>query len=141
MAHIINCPACRLQLQVPEELVGQPVKCPTCSAMFTTVAPEEVPRVRPVENRRTRSRPEPSEPAYADEEYDEPAPQRRRTRRRGFECPFCHTQSLPYIRSEVSAAGWVVLVILLLFCFPLFWIGLLIKEDYRVCSHCNMRLG
>jgi hypothetical protein len=30
---------------------------------------------------------------------------------------------------------------MLLFCLPLFWVGLLVKDYYRVCSECGTRLG
>jgi hypothetical protein len=59
----------------------------------------------------------------------------------GFECPFCHSRLPPVIQNKVSTTGWVVLVVMLLFCFPLFWVGLLIKEDYRVCRSCGIKLG
>lgn len=59
----------------------------------------------------------------------------------GFQCPFCRATMPPLTRERVSQTGWIVLVILLLFCFPLFWIGLLIKEPYRVCSQCGNTLS
>jgi hypothetical protein len=34
----------------------------------------------------------------------------------------------------------VVFVVLLIFCFPLCFIGLLISDDYRVCSGCCIKL-
>jgi hypothetical protein len=34
-----------------------------------------------------------------------------------------------------------VLVAMLFFCPPLFFIGLFIKEEFRVCSQCGIRLG
>jgi hypothetical protein len=58
-----------------------------------------------------------------------------------FTCPFCRTEAVPIVRQKISAAGWITFVILLLFCLPLFWIGLLIKEDYRMCSGCGTKLG
>lgn len=33
-ADLVNCPECHRQLRVPEELVGQQVKCPTCGHVF-----------------------------------------------------------------------------------------------------------
>lgn len=59
----------------------------------------------------------------------------------GFQCPFCHTRLPPSVQSEVSTAGWIVLVAMLFFCPPLFFIGLFIKEEFRVCSQCGIRLG
>ena len=65
----------------------------------------------------------------------------RRSRRRGFECPYCGCDSSPARRSQISTAGWMVFVMMILFCLPLFWVGLLITEEYRVCRDCGARLG
>jgi|SRR5579862_1355044 len=35
MSDIIHCPRCERKLQVPETLVGQDVKCPSCGATFS----------------------------------------------------------------------------------------------------------
>jgi hypothetical protein len=60
----------------------------------------------------------------------------------GFHCPFCKTTSRPIVKSQVSTAGWIMFILLLvLLCWPLCWIGLFIKEDYRVCSACGIKLG
>lgn len=58
-----------------------------------------------------------------------------------LQCPYCHNVGPARIESKVSTGGWVVLVILLLVFFPLFWIGLLIREEYYVCSYCGIKLG
>jgi hypothetical protein len=34
----------------------------------------------------------------------------------------------------------VVFAVMITFCFPLFFIGLLMKERYRVCGDCGRRL-
>ncbi|PYT01659.1 MAG: hypothetical protein DMF63_02085 [Acidobacteria bacterium] len=57
-----------------------------------------------------------------------------------FRCPFCQAGTPPIVRSKISTGGWVVFVVLLLFCFPLFWIGLLMTEPIKFCSTCGMRL-
>lgn len=31
--------------------------------------------------------------------------------------------------------------LMLLFCFPLFWIGLLMKDYHQICSACRVRLN
>lgn len=62
-------------------------------------------------------------------------------RRRGFRCPFCRTRARPNVSSQVSSAGWTVFVVMILFCWPLFFIGLLMTEETRTCSDCGMRLG
>jgi lipopolysaccharide-induced tumor necrosis factor-alpha factor len=66
---------------------------------------------------------------------------RRRQWREGFRCPFCGTDEPPYRSEDISAGGWVVFAVLLLFCIPLCWIGLLMKEEYRTCADCGVRLG
>jgi hypothetical protein len=58
-----------------------------------------------------------------------------------FRCPYCQSQSPPIQQQKISTAGWILFVVLLLACFPLCWIGLLIKEDYRTCSFCGLNLG
>lgn len=59
----------------------------------------------------------------------------------GYQCPRCHTHQPPLITKKISAAGWVVFAVLMVFFFPLFWIGLLIKEEVRVCPVCNVRIS
>ncbi|GIU82634.1 MAG: hypothetical protein D6687_06080 [Acidobacteria bacterium] len=58
-----------------------------------------------------------------------------------YYCPRCRIHVDPIISSKVADAGWVVFVLLLLFCLPLFWIGLLIRETILVCPFCRLRLG
>ena len=47
----------------------------------------------------------------------------------------------PRIERRISTAGWITFAVLLVFFFPLFWIGLLIKEDAVVCQTCNLRVN
>ena len=56
----------------------------------------------------------------------------------GYHCPRCATNLMPRMERRISTAGWVVFAVLLVFFFPLFWIGLLIKDNVRVCSVCNL---
>ncbi|HEV3258465.1 MAG TPA: LITAF-like zinc ribbon domain-containing protein [Gemmataceae bacterium] len=83
--------------------------------------------------------------AYEDEGEDLPT---RRGRGRAdddehndFRCPFCGSRHPPTFRPVISTAGWVVFVVLLIFCLPLCVIGLFIKADQRVCSDCGIELG
>ncbi len=78
-----------------------------------------------------------------DNDVDEPASRRRSHRREvGFRCPYCQTSAAPFTRSKVSTAGWIFFWVLLLFlCLPLCWIGLFLKDEYRVCADCGIKLG
>ena len=38
MAHLIECPECKKQLQVPEDLIGKKVQCPECTHSFVAQA-------------------------------------------------------------------------------------------------------
>lgn len=57
-----------------------------------------------------------------------------------FRCPHCSSQMVPRMERRISTAGWVTFAVLLVVFFPLFWIGLLIKEDVPVCLACNSKL-
>ena len=57
-----------------------------------------------------------------------------------FRCQHCGASSFPMVKRRISTGGWIAFGVLLVLCFPLFWIGLLIKEDYRVCGTCLAKL-
>jgi DNA-directed RNA polymerase subunit RPC12/RpoP len=62
----------------------------------------------------------------------------------GFRCPFCHHRGAPVVRSKVSTGGWVLFVLLLCGLCTAFlcWIPLVfMKEEYRACSSCGIKLG
>jgi hypothetical protein len=58
-----------------------------------------------------------------------------------YRFPYCGTNSPPFIISKISSGGWVVFALMLLFCFPLFWIGLLMKDHHQICAQCRVRLN
>jgi RNA polymerase subunit RPABC4/transcription elongation factor Spt4 len=58
-----------------------------------------------------------------------------------YRCPHCLSQFLPRVEKRISTAGWITFAVLLVFFFPLFWIGLLIKEDVRICPTCTRRVN
>jgi hypothetical protein len=61
-----------------------------------------------------------------------------------FTCPFCHFQGPPIVERKLSQNGWIVFVLLLIFCLPLCWLPFVIegcKEDQRKCASCGTRLG
>jgi DNA-directed RNA polymerase subunit RPC12/RpoP len=58
-----------------------------------------------------------------------------------YRCPHCMSQFLPRVERRISTGGWITFALLLVFFFPLFWIGLLVKEDVRLCPSCGHRVG
>ncbi len=42
MLRAVACPNCRVELDVPEELLGQPVRCSSCATTFTPAGPARV---------------------------------------------------------------------------------------------------
>lgn len=58
-----------------------------------------------------------------------------------YRCINCGTTFLPRIERKISQAGWITFALLLVFFFPLFWIGLLVKEDQYVCPMCRRRVA
>lgn len=135
-----GCPHCGAQFQLTPELAGQTIECGRCHGQFAMPqAPPPPPAVLfpPAEKPSRRKKPS---RAFEEDEYDDDDDSPRR-RRAGYSCPHCGSTHLPETRTRVSGAGWAVFVVLLLFCFPLFFIGLLIKEEYHVCSDCGMTVG
>jgi RNA polymerase subunit RPABC4/transcription elongation factor Spt4 len=59
----------------------------------------------------------------------------------GYRCPNCQSAYPPVAEKRISTEGWVVFAALLIFCLPLFWIGLLMKEELRICPMCRARLA
>ena len=57
----------------------------------------------------------------------------------GYLCPQCGTPHPPQLIRKMSQSGLIVLIVMALFCFPLFWIGLLMKEDSYVCPQCGRK--
>lgn len=70
-----------------------------------------------------------------------PAAPGRRDLRPVYRCPHCGTTALPIVTKRVSSAGWAVFTLLLIFTLFLFWIGLLMQEEVRVCPVCNNRVS
>ncbi len=58
---------------------------------------------------------------------------------KGYNCPRCNSQVAPRVEKKISNAGWIVFAVLMVAFFPLFWIGLLIKEDVYICPVCDFR--
>jgi hypothetical protein len=57
----------------------------------------------------------------------------------GFVCRFCGYQGMAMVTRKISTGGIVVAVVLFFVFFPLFWIGLLMKETVHSCPQCRNR--
>lgn len=93
---------------------------------------EQINRAQPLENHfAARQAPKP-QPLF---DYRQP-----REMTYAYRCPRCASQQMPRYQRKVSTAGWITFAVLMAVFFPLFWIGLLMKEDVQFCSVCNLRL-
>lgn len=59
----------------------------------------------------------------------------------GYRCPRCASQAYPIVSRRISTAGWITFAVLLVVGVVFCWIGLLIKEDVRVCPVCNLQIS
>ena len=60
----------------------------------------------------------------------------------GYRCAHCGSSAFaPLVVKKISTDGWVTFALLLFFCTPFFWIGLLMKEEYRICATCGAKFG
>jgi DNA-directed RNA polymerase subunit RPC12/RpoP len=142
-----RCPSCRIPLESKDSEAGRKVQCPTCGQRMEVPWPSKKAALadrdddEPVRPRRRGYDDEDDRPRRSrddDEDYDV-RPTRRRLRRT-CECPNCGHVGEPYERKEMAQEGWIVLVVLLLVFFPLFFIGLLMKQTYLVCWECGYKI-
>lgn len=71
----------------------------------------------------------------------QPLVQQQQNMAHGYHCPRCSSQMMPRVVKRISTAGWITFAVLMVMFFPLFWIGLLIKEDVRICPVCSYNLN
>jgi predicted Zn finger-like uncharacterized protein len=147
------CPSCQERLSVLPADVGKDVACPKCETVFRA---ERV-SVRPAPSVSERRRSERTEDdgqrqsrwernretdrrSRYDDEDDRDRGYRPSRGGAGFRCRSCGSRDRPVYKEEISTAGWVVFAVMLTVCFPLFWIGLLMKEQYRACAECGRKV-
>jgi hypothetical protein len=87
-----------------------------------------------------------------DDDEDDDRPRSRSGRRRrnddddrpgtraGFVCPYCRCNARPRTTRSISAAGWIVFVVMLFVCIPLCWIGFLMQDERKQCVECGVKL-
>jgi hypothetical protein len=78
--------------------------------------------------------PPPAAPVAPQPFYAPPAVQNA-----GYHCPQCYSTQPPQLIRKMSQEGLIVLIVMIFFCFPLFWIGLLMKEDVYFCPQCGRK--
>ena len=60
------------------------------------------------------------------------------------DCPICGNQGSPSVDKQVSMNGWIVFIVLIIFCIPLCWIPFVVdglKEQVYRCRKCGAKLG
>ncbi len=149
-------------MQTGEEKIGFDIECPQCDYRFTLVEPGErqleptiarespAPPTEPAtdsestRHRITEADIEPTaKPAAPEEAFRMPgtiSPVYQGDANHGWRCRYCSTRQPPMWKSEISTVGWIVLAILLVTTCIFFWVGLLIRNKYPVCSVCKVRL-
>ena len=80
---------------------------------------------------------------YREHRYYSHSRRRKKKRRpQRVECPYCDSTERPRSAWVISQSGWIVfIIVLLLFFFPLCWLGLLMTEPEYRCSDCGAKLS
>lgn len=149
---LFRCGNCPTTMKAAENSIGKVMVCQGCGHSNMIPSPPKPSKVQ--SGARAESEIQPNTNVKDDDDEDRGERKNRRKSRRhdrdddedrparrGFRCPYCDSDRLPYTRKSISTGGWVVFAVMLLFCFPLFWIGLLMTEGHRECSDCGMRIG
>ena len=152
-----SCPRCQAIMQTNEDKIGFDIACPQCTHRFTLVGqessstsksdradanPEIAETKQWEETPAATERLAPSQPQsipVAGVPSNRAIPPIYQGASPTFCCPYCQSRQPPIRKSEVSTVGWITCVILLTTCF-FFWVGLLIRDKYFICSSCKSRL-
>lgn len=113
---VIACPACHSQYTVPND--GKPYSC-RCGSPLRPAAVQAAPRSAPP-------------PPVALLDHPPPGPT--------YRCPFCGNTAPPRSSANLSAAGWVVFIVLIctIVGWVLFWLPwVCMREDKLSCSACG----
>lgn len=151
---VVHCPNCQTKVGVGDEFIGQRIRCGACNAFFsvaTSGSAQEGPASYAPQNSQS---PNFSAPPFAPPtKTASTAPNIVQTDTAGFssapqeflpnvgtQCPYCRSSAGVYATEKISTAGWVVFAIMLALCWPLFFIGLLMKETEYRCRHCAAKI-
>ncbi len=143
---IYSCPTCGECLEAEDHCASQKHSCPHCQQRL------QIPPPSGRNNKTVLGKPLvkdnktvlgiPLDKAVILEVADEKEGRRWHQKRRqySFECPRCGSKEDPQIRKETAAVGWILFVILLLFFFPLCWLGIFVRVTWEVCWDCAHRV-
>lgn len=59
-------------------------------------------------------------------------------------CPHCNHDVMTHTKKQVGLCTYVMVGVCCLFCFPCFWVPLVVdawKDTAHNCPNCNVRLG
>jgi hypothetical protein len=150
VAILVDCPVCAETLQAPDAAAGKGCPCPACRSLVSVPinTPEPIATGRvcacPTCGKSLTITPELEAVEVAcpfcAREFRSDGAAVSRPRRRRFRCPYCGTRERPEETRRITAAGWAIFAVFLVFFFPLFWVGLLITESERRCYDCRRRL-
>ena len=156
-----TCPKCQAVMQTNEDKIGFDINCPQCSHRFTLVGQRKskpntsdnaaaTEKTRqwvdtPVASDANVAKTPRSDAAVMPSRQSVPVSRQRippiyQGTVPNFSCPYCHASQPPIWKSEVSTAGWITCAVLGFTTCIFFWVGLLIRDKYTVCSACNSRL-
>lgn len=148
-SHHQYCQACGTPLDLSGIAPNQGFSCPKCGRAYPPRSMDSSAEsaFKGINEARPQPRDDDDEPRYREYQDDDDED-------RGCRCPFCRYRGRLLIRQKIAPAGWAVLGVVAGTCFllgfvfclipwlftPLCLLGLLIKQNYRVCGGCGMPL-
>lgn len=160
-----SCPRCSTVMQTAADRVDSEVACPQCGYQFRLVENEkpaagstvaaDAPTLPPSNQGTPATTYSQNQDSTYSKPFSQPSPMQnygqpgvsqfqtpafhQQDGRTSYSCPYCGTTHPPTWKSEVSQLGWIVFVILLMTTCFLCFIGLFIRDRFRVCSNANCR--
>jgi DNA-directed RNA polymerase subunit RPC12/RpoP len=132
-----TCPTCNQVLQVTPDKAGTKGVCPKCSQKIIVPTPT----VQHDEAILGKIEVAPEKPPLASITVNNVNTQNYENDRPRVRCSHCGSRHRPMTIQVISQTGWIVFALLLFFCFPICFIGLLLKETRLACPDCGIRIG